>query len=355
MADTGVRGDKSQAPAAKLGAELRAARRALGWEIPQLADSLRIRQPYLEAIEAGRVADLPGTTYALGFVRAYASALGMDAEAVSRRFREEATDVNGTPALRFPAPVPRRGVPAGALILLGLVVLTGAYALWYQVTEHRLAPVETVPPIPERLTPAAPRPAPSPQVASMLPGATAPTPPPVPGAAQNAPAASGPPERIAPPVESPGYAATVVPDHAAGASQLQTLRESHDAPQQDDAAPAQGAAPPADASKPPALAAGRIVVKTTGDAWITIKQKTGPNLLNKMMHAGDSFVVPADTPGLTLTTGFAGATVIEVDGQPIAGGLGAGGMVRRDIPLDADTLKSGKLPPAAPRRAPPAP
>ena len=65
MSDTVFR-EASAAPAAKLGAELRAARQNLGWELADLARSLRIRQGYLEAIEAGRMADLPGTTYALG-------------------------------------------------------------------------------------------------------------------------------------------------------------------------------------------------------------------------------------------------------------------------------------------------
>jgi cytoskeleton protein RodZ len=67
--------------AAALGAELRAARQAQGWELPQLAASLRIRETYLEAIEAGRIAELPGTTYALGFVRAMSSPGKPNAEA----------------------------------------------------------------------------------------------------------------------------------------------------------------------------------------------------------------------------------------------------------------------------------
>jgi len=143
--------DSPQAPAARLGAELREARRKQGWDIAQLAATLRIRQTYLEAIESGRISDLPGMTYALGFVRAYAGALGVPAEDAARRFRAEAEQVHGRPALRFPAPVPRQGVPAGALMLLGAVVLAGAYGGWYWVTEHRATLVETVPPIPDRL------------------------------------------------------------------------------------------------------------------------------------------------------------------------------------------------------------
>jgi len=112
------------------------------------------------------------------------------------------------------------------------------------------------------------------------------------------------------------------------------------------------AAPVAPAAGVPA--GTRIVLQATADAWVTIKQKGGPALLNKVMHAGDSFPVPADKPGLTLTTGNAGATVIAVDGAPIPASLGPSGMVRRDLPLDADMLKSGNLP-AAPSRTKPKP
>lgn len=174
MTETVARPDPAQAPAARLGAELRAARREQGWDIAQLAGSLRICQSYLEAIENGRISDLPGTTYALGFVRAYASALGVPAEDAARRFRAEAEQVHGKPALRFPAPVPRRGVPAGALMLLGVVVLAGAYGGWYWVTEHRATKVEVVPPIPDRLVPPGSKPAPSPQVATILPSTAPP-------------------------------------------------------------------------------------------------------------------------------------------------------------------------------------
>ena len=62
----------------------------LGWLLPDVATALRIRLPYLEAIEDGRWPELPGNAYALGFVRAYAKLLGLDPEEMARRFRAEA-------------------------------------------------------------------------------------------------------------------------------------------------------------------------------------------------------------------------------------------------------------------------
>lgn len=136
--------------AARNGADLRAARERLGRSLPDLAQSLRIRLPYLEAIEAGRVADLPGNAYAVGFVRTYAATLGLDPDEVSRRFRTEAQGVDRKTELAFPAPVPDRGTPAGAVVLLGVLIAVAAYAGWYRYTGER-GPVQVVADVPERL------------------------------------------------------------------------------------------------------------------------------------------------------------------------------------------------------------
>jgi cytoskeleton protein RodZ len=357
----------TETKAAGLGAELRSARQAQGWELPQLAASLRIRQSYLEAIEAGRVADLPGTTYALGFVRAYASALGLPGEEVAKRFRSETTQAHGEqPALRFPAPVPQRGLPAGALMLLGVGILAAAYGGWYWVTEHRATPVEMVPPIPDRMVTETQKALPSPQVASLLPATAPPAASPPPRPQNNAaPApllpAPGTVQNAAPP---PGTQTQAQPVPASQVPLVQTPVEG--------TAPAAGqAAPPASviSATPPQSAptgapgqpapnaqnGGRIVIRATADAWVTVKQTSGPPVFNKLLHAGDSWPVPADKDGLTLTTGNAGGTQIDVDGAPIPTALGGSGAVRRDLPLDADMLKSGKLPPAPSRHPKPAP
>jgi cytoskeleton protein RodZ len=320
-----ARGNGVVPAAARLGAELRTARQNLGWELADLARSLRIRQAYLEAIEAGRMSDLPGTTYALGFVRAYATALGLKGEQVASQFRAEAGEATMRPALSFPAPVPQRGVPAGALMLLGLVVLAGAYSGWYYVSEHQRTPAETVPPIPDRLlTPAQEKPAPSPQVASILPSAAPPAPGPAPSAAPAAQGAQVPPGNAGTPRAAPAITPTPLPPAA-----LPTT-------------PAPVAAAPLVPATPPGT---RIVLKATADAWVTVKQKVGPPLLSKLMHAGDSWPVPPDRTDLVMTTGNAGGTEVDVDGTAVAS-LGPSGLVRKNVPLDVDMLKSGQLAPA---------
>src|SRR5262245_5102962 len=85
--------DPVEAPDARalqrVGATLREERERRGWNVPELAQHLKIRRVHLEAIEAGRFAALPGPTYAVKFVRAYAEALGLDPDEMVRRFRDE--------------------------------------------------------------------------------------------------------------------------------------------------------------------------------------------------------------------------------------------------------------------------
>ncbi len=98
-----------------VGALLHASRLRCGEDLRDVAQILRIRYVHLEAMEAGRFEDLPGPAYAIGFVRAYAKHLGLDADEVVKRFRAETTNIGEAPELSFPVPVPEGGIPGGAV------------------------------------------------------------------------------------------------------------------------------------------------------------------------------------------------------------------------------------------------
>lgn len=146
-----ARPELTAAEAARIGEEIREARLALGITIEDAANRLRINRRYLAALEEGRIKDLPGPAYAMGFVRSYASALGLDADELVRRFR----DVTGTGAqkgdLVFPEPVPGRGIPAGAVVGIGAVLVVAGYIGWYNWSGTGDRAVDTVPPLPPRL------------------------------------------------------------------------------------------------------------------------------------------------------------------------------------------------------------
>lgn len=142
---------RSDASAPLAGADLTAARARMGRSLPEMSRYLRIRQPFLEALEQGRLDDLPGSAYALGFLRAYAAALGLDSDEVVRRFKAEASAIDRKTALAFPAPLPERGPPTGALMLLAVALVVGAYAGWYRLSGEGRLPAEAVQPVPARL------------------------------------------------------------------------------------------------------------------------------------------------------------------------------------------------------------
>ncbi|MBO6836626.1 MAG: DUF4115 domain-containing protein [Alphaproteobacteria bacterium] len=140
----------SERPGAGVGAILRGARLARDEELREVASALRIRLPYLEAIEDGRVEDLPGVTYGIGFVRAYAEYLGLDAADIVSRFKLEARGIDRRTQLHFPEPLPGNRVPGGALLLLVLIMAGAVYGGWLYTTSQNMTFTEAVEALPER-------------------------------------------------------------------------------------------------------------------------------------------------------------------------------------------------------------
>lgn len=314
-----------------LGGELRVARERLGWALADVSLRLRIRMAFLLAIEAGRFQDLPGHAYALGFVRSYAVLLGLDADEVTRRFRAEAREITGRTPLEFPAPVPDRGVPAGAVVFLGCVLAVVAYIGWYRASgeQPNAAMVERVP---DRLAPLAALPL-APVPPTPTPAPLVETPPPTPSGLLGLP--SYPPTSAGAAMPPPSF--SMPPSFpVAGAN----------AP-----VPAVGTGAVGDSPTTAPMSAddGKIVIRARADAWVQVRDKAGQTLLNRVLRPGETYNVPPRQQ-LLFTTGNAGGVDLVVDGVT-APALGGTGVVRRDLPLDADAIRAGKLPTA--KSAPP--
>src|ERR1700754_3880636 len=69
-------------PAWRAGRKLAEARRQRGWSVEEVAERIRVRREFLEALEDMNVKLLPGKAYALAFLRSYARELGMDEEEI---------------------------------------------------------------------------------------------------------------------------------------------------------------------------------------------------------------------------------------------------------------------------------
>jgi transcriptional regulator with XRE-family HTH domain len=166
--------DLGQGQDLSIGAQLRQARETKGMSLDDVAGRTRIPIRHLQNIEREEWDALPAATYAVGFTRNYANAVGLDGATLARELRERI----GGPSHRAAAPeyyaqadparVPPKSLVFGAIFL---AILVGAYLLWRSTLDggpSAVAPLE----IPVEQAPAAApaRPAaPAPQAAAGQP------------------------------------------------------------------------------------------------------------------------------------------------------------------------------------------
>jgi cytoskeleton protein RodZ len=371
---------QSASDAPSVGTELRECREARGEDLRYVAQMLRIRYPYLKAIEEGLVDDLPGPTYAVGFVRTYAEHLGLDAKDLVVRFKAEVEGLHSRSDLNFPAPIPEGKIPSGAIILVGIVVAALVYAVWIYASSNDKAVSEMAAPSPS-------------SASSVADGGTDTVASSVAGAGQSAPAqdgseaASDPGQKAATgaadkPADAPApeksTVATAGSESDGGAktepstapvAESQKTPEPAKNPEQTKDKDKKATAPPpppdatanadAQSGDPVAVAnaepaatrtergkvygqentGARIVLHAIADSWVEVRDKaTDELLLTRVLFKGDSFRVP-NRSGLSLLTGNAGGLRITVDDKEVSP-IGAIGSVRRDVPLEPDRLTS---------------
>ena len=262
-----------------IGARLRAAREAQGLAIDDVAQQLKFAPRQIESLESERFDRLPGPTIARGMVRNYARLLKLDAEPLLQRMgpQAESRPDAGQIAERFRQEVPfsdtgRRSTLAYAGFSIGLLVLVGVLA--YEWQQQKAAP-EFVAPASERREPAESAPA-----AAALP----------------APAPAAP--VVAQPAPPPAAAEKVQEEKWAAEKKAET-------------------APPAEkAEKAPAPGTRQIVLRTTAEAWIEIKDGSGRMLISSLNPAGTERALRGRAP-FELVIGNAAAVTLTYDGKPV--------------------------------------
>ncbi len=125
----------AQAHPERAGDVLRTTREAQGLSLADVAARTRVPLRHLEAIDASDYAGLPSPTYAVGFGKAYARAIGADEVSIAQMVRTDVAKLGRrTPEyepyeMTDPARVPSRGVAVVALgLALAVLILVG---LWY--------------------------------------------------------------------------------------------------------------------------------------------------------------------------------------------------------------------------------
>jgi|YelNatPaOPRAMG01_1025707.scaffolds.fasta_scaffold15734_4 cytoskeletal protein RodZ len=127
----------------ELGQRLKERREALGLTIGEVSKETRIKPKFIEALERGDYNSLPGDIFARGFIRNYASFLGLDPEEMLKLYSEEAgvslpTETITPQAelpLERPSPWPLKNL-ANFLIPLLIIALVAALG-WFAYARYQ--------------------------------------------------------------------------------------------------------------------------------------------------------------------------------------------------------------------------
>ena len=272
-----------------VGERLREARERQKVSLHAIAERTNISVRFLDAIEKGQFDKLPGGIFTRGFIRSYASQVGIDPDAVVEQFLSDEPSQRDDDIDQAPARTQGDGPGMATVLMAGLGVIVLALALVYLFKPGWLG-----------LEPAA---APSPEVS-----APAETPAP-PAATDSTPT----------PAASPGASAGTTP----GANAPMTTTSVPPAPA---GGPSQESVP--ESPKSPL----RLVVAPSGRCWVQVTAD-GQMRVAREVSAGERITVDA-AERLQVVVGDAGNFAYELNGR--AGkALGRAGQVARATILPA--------------------
>ncbi len=127
----------------EVGELLKRARESLRMPMDQAARLLHIRVRYLDAMEQGRLEELPGLPYARGYLQTYAGFLGLDKDEILRRF-EEIDKAVAAKTLYFPQVLSKEKTPSYSIIWGGLIAAMLSYGVWEIASSHSTKTISVV-------------------------------------------------------------------------------------------------------------------------------------------------------------------------------------------------------------------
>jgi cytoskeleton protein RodZ len=278
-----------------VGSILRARRESRVESLDKTSRVLRISETYLDALEEDDRARMPELVYCIGFLKTYSLYLGLDAELMVHKFKQQFMQSIRAETLVFPAPAPERSIPTFTLVMIAgaLALLIGIAWLYLKPTAEAIDEFQHL----------------SPVVTTE-------------NEQDSVEAVSNPTETIEPVVQD-----------STPAGVLEDPKEYTQA---------YPIFPVPDARPYEATRAARILVNESGiylgkgksfivlakaESWVEIKNDKGQVLLSKTLKAGESQELPV-SPNLTFSTGNAAGVSFYVDGKYYAG-LGKEGEILR--------------------------
>lgn len=257
---------------------LKEVRKEKGISLEEVAKKLRISKRYLAALEE-EDESLISDVYTLGFLRSYATFLGLDAHEICKKLKEKTTAPLPV-QMSFPAPLPGKGMPNRMILVSSFCVLLAIIIGWKWLGNFN----------PPTLNPP-----------TFLEKESTHT-----EALEIVPA---PAEEVIPPKDLPLLAKTA-------ASLLENEFIPQTAPEKEDLIPASNS----------------VILKTSEEVWIEVKDQEGNVILSRLFKPFETYEFNGST-GLLLKTGNAKGTHL-VSGEKTFSLNEADGLIQSNIPLD---------------------
>ena len=267
-----------------LGMALQQARQARHMKLPSIAKKLKIKEVYLDALERGHYYRFPALVYGIGFLRTYATFLGLDADDMVARFHRETTDILSDP-IDIPHNADPHLIPPVKTIVKSIIGLFLLYLIWnvYKIMTHNPFPEIEMPTVETTVK-----------------------------------------------TKADTVKAPLTPDELP----MPTLQE-------EPAVKTKPLPPPLPKRTPKVYGlkkAARVSFVATGKTWIEIRDTEEDSiLLTQTMETGDRYNPDEDSEGLVLKTTNAGGLDIYIDGKKVRT-LGRAGQTKAGIQMDAASL-----------------
>ncbi len=283
--------------AATLGDGLRVAREQSGRSLAELSAVTRVPARYLTALEQNDFSTLPNRVFSIGYVRAYADALGLDEQLAVERFKRETPD----PSVPLQAPVGvafedvRRYSPRLIAAGLALIVAVVGWNVFQRVSLMRAPQPSDIASVPESWT------------LGAVPGQDA--------LRLSAPQPAPPDQTIPALYITPGLEAELTGIDPTSPEGLAAAASS--------ASPVQRAFNPRGAIYGASASASQVVIQARKAANIVVRMADGRVLFARQLAAGDAWRAPL---GVAATVDVSDPTAFDVylngeHGGPLAAAL----------------------------------
>ncbi|WP_437883561.1 RodZ domain-containing protein [Pseudomonas sp. LRF_L74] len=295
------------------GETLRAAREARGWALGDVAAQLNLTVQSLRQLEAGEFDQLPGHTFARGYLRAYAKLLEMDQASLVAAFDQytgsnaSGSDVHSLGRIEEPVRLSQNLLKIVTLILL-VALAVGAF-FWWQDSGHEASITSSLgmehvevdgadgtteihpldEPEDQAVADAQPE---SGQPVQLSPELAAQ--PEVPTVADAPVDTQVSPAGATPPAQAPLPTQPVAPAVSAAPANAQAVQTTP-------AAPAQGEV--------------KVGLQFSADCWTQLTDANGKILLSALKRSGESVELVGKQP-MELRLGYARAVQVQLNGQP---------------------------------------